>query len=63
MNDVENIKWRKLKRYIGEEIPEHEDRCYTHEEIHTLVKNASLKLKALFYSWPPVAFVLGLSQL
>lgn len=46
MNDVENIKWRKLKRYIGEEIPEHEDRCYTHEEIHTLVKNASLKLKA-----------------
>ena len=24
----------------------HEDRCYTHEEIHTLVQSASLRLKA-----------------
>lgn len=43
---LKGTKWRKLKRFIGEEIPEHEDRCYSHEEIHTLVKNASLKLKA-----------------
>jgi site-specific recombinase XerD len=33
MNDVEDIKWRKLKRFMGEEVPTHEDRCYTHEEI------------------------------
>ena len=46
MNDVEDIKWRKLKRYIGEEQPKHEDRRYTDEEIHKLVQNANLKLKA-----------------
>ena len=23
MNDIESIKWRKLKRYVGEEVPEH----------------------------------------
>jgi hypothetical protein len=28
MNDVEDIKWRKLKRFVGESIPEHEDRRY-----------------------------------
>jgi integrase len=44
MNDVEDIKWRKLKRFIGEEVPEHEDRRYTHEEILVLVKNTELKL-------------------
>jgi integrase len=46
MNDVEDIKWRKLKRYVGEEIPEHDDRRYTHEEVDILVQNANLKLKS-----------------
>ena len=46
MNDVEDIKWRKLKRYVGEEQPKHEDRRYMDEEIHKLVQNANLKLKA-----------------
>ena len=40
MNDVEDIKWRKLRRFMGEEVPRHEDRRYTHEEIHTLVQAA-----------------------
>ena len=46
MNDVEDIKWRKLRRYVGEEIPEHEDRRYSHEEIYKLVQSANIKLKA-----------------
>ena len=46
MNDVEDIKWKKLKRFMGEEVPKHEDRRYTHEEIHTLVQGASIRLKA-----------------
>ena len=29
INDIENIRWRKLKRFMGEETPKHEDRCYT----------------------------------
>ena len=44
MNDVEDIKWKKLKRFVGEEVPEHDDRRYSHEEILTLVKNTELKL-------------------
>lgn len=27
MNDIENIRWRKLKRFMGEETPKNEDRC------------------------------------
>jgi integrase len=46
MNDVEDIKWRKLKRFVGEDIPKHEDRCYTREEIHLLVQSGNKKLKA-----------------
>ncbi|MGB8159721.1 MAG: site-specific integrase, partial [Nitrososphaeraceae archaeon] len=46
MNDVEDIKWKKLKRYAGEDQPKHEDRRYMDEEIHKLVQNANLKLKA-----------------
>jgi integrase len=46
MNDVENINWHKLKRFMGEEVPKHEDRRYYHEEIHALVTTANMKLKA-----------------
>jgi len=46
MNDVEDIKWKKLKRFVGEEIPVHQDRCYSREEIQILVERANLKLKA-----------------
>src|ERR1043166_4226038 len=47
MNDSDDIKWDKLKRFKGEELPEHEDRAYSHEEILTLVQNApDLKTKA-----------------
>lgn len=47
MNDIENIRWRKLKRFMGEETPVHEDRCYTYEEIQTLINVADMKLKAV----------------
>jgi integrase len=46
-NDIENIRWRKLRRYMGEVTPKNEDRCYTHEEIHTLLDNSDLKLKVI----------------
>ncbi len=29
MNDVDDIKWHKLKRFMGEETVPHEDRRYT----------------------------------
>ena len=45
MNDCEDIKWHKLKRFMGEELPKHEDRRYTHEEIQTLTNTASIKLR------------------
>src|ERR1041384_1861501 len=46
MNDVEGIRWNKLKRFCGESPALHEDRAYSHEEIHTMVSNAGIKLKA-----------------
>ncbi len=46
MNDIEDIKWHKLKRFMGEETVPNEDRRYTHEEIHTLIQNCTLKLKS-----------------
>src|SRR6476659_3297604 len=45
MNDVEDINWRKMKRFMGEQTPFIDGRCYTHREIHTMVTNAKLKLK------------------
>ena len=36
MNDIEDIRWRKLKRFRGEETEPHESRRYSHEEIQTL---------------------------
>ena len=47
MNDIENIKWYKLRRFQGEESPKFEDRCYTHEEIKTLLDAANMKMKAV----------------
>jgi integrase len=47
MNDIENIRWRKLKRFMGEETPRHEDRKYTHQEILTLLNASDLKQKVI----------------
>lgn len=48
MNDYDEIKWNKVKRFIGETKPPHVDRAYSHEEILTLVQSApSLKMKAI----------------
>src|SRR6476619_2876444 len=30
MNDIDNIKWNKLKRFVGETKAPHKDRAYTH---------------------------------
>jgi hypothetical protein len=40
MNDIENIKWRKLKRFMGEKTPIHEDRRYNYEEIQILLNTS-----------------------
>lgn len=45
MNDIE-LRWKKLKRFCGEPKAKHEDRAYSHEEIHLMVSNANIKLKA-----------------
>lgn len=45
MNDNESLNWRKLKRFMGEKTPENEDRCYTNEEIQTLLNISDLRLK------------------
>jgi integrase len=45
MNDIENIRWHKLKRFMGEKTPKHDDRCYNHEEILNMLNVSDLKRK------------------
>ena len=46
MNEIEDIRWRKLKRFRGEETEPHETRRYSHEEIQTLINICDLRMKA-----------------
>lgn len=47
MNDYENIRWHKLKRFMGEKTPKHDDRCYNHEEILSMLNVSDLKQKVV----------------
>lgn len=47
MNDIENIRWHKLKRFMGEKTPKHDDRCYNHEEILSMLNVSDLKQKVV----------------
>ena len=38
MNDIEDIRWRKLKRFRGEKLRRMKSADSTHEEIQTLIK-------------------------
>lgn len=62
MNEIENIRWRKLKRFMGEETPKNEDRCYTHEEIQTLLNLSNLKLRVAILLMCTAGLRLGLRQ-
>lgn len=46
MNDIEDIRWHKLKRFRGEETEPHESRKYEHEEIQTLINICDLRMNA-----------------
>ena len=46
MNDIEDIRWRKLKRFRGEQTEAHESRRYLHEEIQSLLNICDLRMKA-----------------
>jgi site-specific recombinase XerD len=47
MNEIENIKWKKLKRFRGETSDVNEDRGYTHEEIQQILNVSDLRTKAV----------------
>lgn len=44
--DLGILKWKKLKRFMGEATPTHEDRAYSKEEIKQLLKFCDPKLRA-----------------
>lgn len=46
MNDIEDIRWRKLKRFRGEQTEPYESRRYLHEEIQSLLNICDLRMKA-----------------
>lgn len=43
--DLGSLKWKWLKKFMGESTPIHEDRAYNKEEINKLLKFCDLKLK------------------
>ena len=43
--DLGLLKWKWLKKFMGEATPIHEDRPYNKEEINKLLKFTDLKLK------------------
>ena len=47
MNDVENIRWKKLQKFIGEDSEINEDRAYFHEEIQRILNVADLRTKVV----------------
>jgi integrase len=63
MNDIENIRWRKLRRFMGEETPIHEDRAYSYEEIQTLINTADMRLKAVILLMTSSGIRLGATPL
>ena len=47
MNDIENIRWKKLQKFIGEDSEINEDRAYNHEEIQRILNVADLRTKVV----------------
>ncbi|MGC2432080.1 MAG: site-specific integrase, partial [Nitrososphaeraceae archaeon] len=47
MNDIENIRWKKLQKFIGEDSEINEDRAYYHEEIQRILNVADLRTKVI----------------
>ena len=49
MNDIENLGWKKLSKFMGEETEIHEDRAYTHAEIAKVFDIAHKRLRVCIY--------------
>ena len=49
MNDIENLGWKKLSKFIGEETEIHEDRAYTHEEFSKVFDIPHKRLRMCIY--------------
>lgn len=49
MNDIANLGWKKLNKFMGEETEMHEDRAYTHEEIARVYDVAHKRLRVCVY--------------
>ncbi len=47
MNDIENIRWKKLHKFIGEDSEINEDRAYNHEEIQQILNVSDLRTKVI----------------
>jgi integrase len=47
MNEIDNLKWKKINRFKGESYPVVEDRPYTREEIKKLLDVTDLRNRAI----------------
>lgn len=47
MNDIDGIKWEKVRRYLGERIKTVDDKAYTHEQISKLLQYVDYRMRVL----------------
>ena len=59
MNDILTLNWKKIHSFEGEKEKQTEDRPYTHSEIHTLIKDASLRDKSIILLMSSAAIRVG----
>lgn len=47
MNDIDGIKWDKVRRYLGERIKTVDDKAYTHEQIAQVLEYVDYRMRVI----------------
>ena len=59
MNDIDGIKWDKVRRYLGERVKTVDDKAYTHEQIAKAIEFADYRIKALILTQASTGMRIG----
>lgn len=46
-NDIENLRWHKIRKILGRKIKKNRDRIYTHQEIQKLLEYADHRMRLI----------------
>ena len=59
INDIEGIKWDKVRYYLGEAIRAIDDKAYTHEQIGKILEFADYRLKTVILTQSSTGMRIG----